>query len=135
MDQVRILPTLTEDNRFFWTGGRDGILRILRCSDCEHWIHPPSPVCPICLASSRPTSVSGAATVHSFTVNYHPWFPGMQVPYVVAIVELPEQSGLRLTTNIVNCQPDQVRIGMAVAVTFCEQEDVFLPLFEPVTHG
>jgi hypothetical protein len=59
----------------------------------------------------------------------------MQVPYVVAIVELPEQSGLRLTTNIVNCQPDQVRIGMAVAVTFCEQEDVFLPLFEPVTHG
>ncbi len=35
--------------------------------------------------------------------TYQPWMPGPEPPYVVAIVELPEQEGLRLTTNIVNC--------------------------------
>ncbi len=54
--------------------------------------------------------------MHTFTVNHQPWMPGPEPPYVVAIVELPEQDGLRLTTNIVNCAPDDVRIGMPVQV-------------------
>ena len=49
----------------------------------------------------------------------------------VAIVELPEQDGLRLTTNIVGCEPDDVRIGMPVQVTFEEYDGVWLPFFEP----
>jgi uncharacterized OB-fold protein len=76
--------------------------------------------------------VSGDAVVHTFTVNHQPWQPGVQVPYVVAIVELPEQDGLRLTTNIVGCAPEEVRIGMPVHVTFEQVDDVFLPLFRPV---
>jgi len=47
-------------------------------------------------------------------------------------VDIEEQEGLRLTTNLVGCQPDEVRIGMAVQVCFEEREDgIFLPLFEP----
>jgi uncharacterized OB-fold protein len=34
-------------------------------------------------------------------------------------------------TNIVGCEPDEVRIGMRVKVVFEHREDVYLPLFEP----
>lgn len=65
-------------------------------------------------------------------MNHQPWFPGMQVPYVIALVELAEQEGLRLTTDLVGCAPEDVRIGMAVRVTFRPvSDDVALPLFEP----
>ena len=75
--------------------------------------------------------MSGRGTVATFTVNHQPWEPGLTVPYVVAIVELVEQAGLRLTTNIVNCPPEQVRIGMPVRLTFVRDEDVYLPMFAP----
>ena len=59
------------------------------------------------------------------------WIHGFDPPYAVAIVELDEQPGLRLTTNVVGCEPDQVAIGMRVRVTFEERDGVHVPLFEP----
>ena len=50
-------------------------------------------------------------------------------------MELVEQKGLRLTTNIYNCAPDDVAIGMAVRVVFEPYEDVWLPMFEPAEDG
>ena len=129
----RLLPRLDDGNREFWTGGQHGELRFWRCQECGWWLHPPSPRCPQCLSKSLAVeAVSGLATLHAFTVNHQPWFPGVEVPYVIAIVELPEQQGLRLTTGIVGCEPDDVRIGMPLRVTFDNYEDVWLPFFEPV---
>ena len=51
-------------------------------------------------------------------MNHQRWMPGLEVPYVIAIVELVEQRNLRLTTNIVGCPPEAVRIGMPVQVRF-----------------
>jgi uncharacterized OB-fold protein len=128
----RILPRVTDSNEFFWTAGKDGRLRFLRCQSCGYWIHPPSVVCPECHSTElAPEQASGTATLHTYTVNHQAWIPGFDPPYVVAIVELPEQEGLRLTTNLVNCELADVRIGMPVRVTFEEWEDVWLPLFEP----
>ena len=128
----RVLPRVTPENEHFWTGGRDGKLRFLRCQSCGYWLHPPSPICPRCLSRElAPEDASGEATVHTFTVNHQPWYPGLDPPYVIAIVELPEQEGLRLTTNIVGCPPEDVTVGMPVRVVFDEYEDVFLPMFEP----
>ena len=56
--------------------------------------------------------------VYAFTVNQYRWLPDMDPPYVVAEVELVEQEGLRLMTNIVECPLDDVRTGMAVEVVF-----------------
>ena len=53
------------------------------------------------------------------------------MPYVIAIVELAEQEGLRFTTDIVSCPVDSVTIDMPVRVVFEQQADVFVPLFEP----
>ncbi len=128
----RILPRITDANEFFWTSGADGHLRFLRCGDCGYWIHPPGPICPVCHSKAlAPEAVAGTAVLHTYTVNRQAWLPGFDPPYVVAIVELPEQEGLRLTTNLVNCALDDVRIGMPVRVVFEQWEDVWLPLFEP----
>ena len=129
----RILPAVTPENEHFWLGGAEGELRFLRCGDCGYWIHPPAPICPMCLSRSvAPEAVSGRATVFTYTVNWQPWIPTLDPPYVVAIVELPEQDGLRLTTNIIGCPPDEVAIGMAVEVVFEEYDGIWLPFFQPL---
>jgi hypothetical protein len=77
--------------------------------------------------------VSGRGTVHSFTINYQPW-DGSPDPWAIILVEFPEQEGLRLTSNMVNCALDDVRIGMHVQVWFEQHDEIFFPLFEPVSQ-
>ncbi|HEX9548782.1 MAG TPA: OB-fold domain-containing protein [Acidimicrobiales bacterium] len=132
--QFRLLPRLTEDNTFFWTSGADGKLRFLRCSKCGYYVHPPSPICPHCLTKTlAPEPVSGRAMVATFTINEQPWIPGFDPPYAIAMVEIDEQPSVRLTTNIVGCPPEAVHIGLRVQVTFEQRDDVWLPLFAPVS--
>ncbi len=75
--------------------------------------------------------MSGRGTLHSYTVNVHPWFPGSE-PYVIALVTVAEQDDVRLTTNLVGCEEDELRVGLEVAVEFEQNEDVWLPVFRPV---
>jgi uncharacterized OB-fold protein len=127
------IPQLNDDNRAFWTAGREGELRIARCAVCGYWIHPPSPRCPRCLSEEvHPTPVSGRGRVYTYTVNERAWSPGLEVPYVIAIVELDEQPGLRLLSNVVHCRPDEMAIDMPVQVTFEDRGEVSVPVFEPV---
>lgn len=129
---VRKLPALTPDTAPFWQGGADGVLNIHRCDACARWFHPPAPMCPRCGSFEvAPRAVSGRAKVLTFTINRQAWTPELSAPYVVAIVELAEQPGLRLLSNVVGCEPDRVAIGMPLQVRFEAHEDVWLPLFEP----
>jgi uncharacterized OB-fold protein len=129
----RLLPRLTDEAAPFWTGGQRGELVFWRCNADGYWIHPWGPVCPQCLSRDiAPQASSGRGVVHSFTVNEQNWNPTMPPPYVVALVELDDQVGLRLMTNIVNCDPSSVAIGQRVRVTFEEHAgDTWIPLFEP----
>ena len=128
----RTLPLLSELNRFYWTSGAEGVMRVLRCQDCGYWLHPPTPLCPKCLSLSlAPEQVSGLATIETFTLNMRAWGPGLAVPFVVAVVDLDEQPGLRVTTNIVGVPPESVAIGQRVRVVFEQDEDVWLPMFTP----
>lgn len=127
------LAELTDLNRFFWTSGADGQLRILRCGDCGAWLHPPAPVCPRCLSAHlSPQIVSGRATVEAVTINYQPWTPEPEVPFAIARVSLEEDPAVRLTTRIVGVAPEAVKIGQRVKVRFEAREEQFLPYFEPV---
>ena len=128
----RPLPQLTDSNRFFWTSGEDGKLRFLCCAECQNYVHPPSPICDKCLSRDLAvTEVSGRATLAAVTVNHQMWMPMIEPPYVVALIEIEEQPGVRLTTNIVQCDEDNLRIGMALEVLFEQYEDVYLPVFRP----
>jgi uncharacterized OB-fold protein len=127
-----VLPEVTPRNQSFWQSGADGVLRFLRCEACATFVHPPAPVCPVCLARAlAPAAVSGRGRVVTYTLCHKAWIPGEPVPYCIAIVELEDQVGLRLTTNIVGCAPETVHIGMPVSVVFEAHEDVYLPLFQP----
>lgn len=131
---MRVPPVLTDLNRDYWTGGFAGELRIRRCRSCRSWQHPPATICRSCWSRDIAAEpVSGKATVEAFTINHQRWSAAAtQDPYVIAIVELAEQHGLRQTTNIINCDPEAVGIGMPVRVVFQTLDEVSLPLFEPV---
>ena len=62
--------------------------------------------------------VSGKATLSAFTVNHRFGFPDLPPPYVVAQVAIVEDPRVRLTTNIVECDPDELELGQTVEVVF-----------------
>ncbi|WP_405624862.1 OB-fold domain-containing protein [Streptomyces sp. NBC_00016] len=129
----RPLPQPTLASTEFWGSGADGVLRIPHCGDCGRHFHPPLPVCPSCRSRAVALApVSGRAVVVGFSVNHQTWLPNFPPPYVVAVVALAEDDRARLTTNIVGCEPDEVRVGLRVRVRFEQlEEDVYVPLFEP----
>ena len=130
---ARILPETTWESRAFWAGGAGGQLLIHRCRSCGRYFHPPAPACFRCRSTDvGPEPVSGRATVAAVSVNVHQWLPGFPPPYVVAIVELADQPDVRLTTNVVDCEPADVYIGMQVEVRFEQWDDVWVPVFRPV---
>jgi uncharacterized OB-fold protein len=130
----RILPSIGDLDRPFWTGGRDGRLMIQRCSACRRWQHPPTADgCPECGGEMAFEAASGRGTVFTYTVNHQQFHPEVPPPYVIAIVELAEQPDLRLPTNLVDVDPDDLACGMPVQVLFERSGDVYVPLFQPVT--
>jgi len=133
----RRLPLLEPPSAFYWTSGADGRLRIQHCDSCGRWQHPPWPRCTACTSEAvTPTAVSGRGRIATFTINFEAWLPGLEVPFVIAAVELEEQAELYVFTNIL-APVDSVRIGMPVSVTFERHDEIFLPMFVPaeVDHG
>lgn len=129
----RPLPVLTPENLAFFTAGKDGRLMIHRCARCGYYVHPPAPVCAECLSVDvAPEAVSGRGTVYTYTVSEYLWHPAFPPPYIIAAVALDEQPSVRLTTNVVGCEPAALWIGMPVRATFLDCGEIFLPLFEPV---
>jgi uncharacterized protein len=126
-------PPVTGRSGDYWRSGANGKLRIACCQSCGHLTHPPLPVCPICHARDlRPKVVSGRGTVYSWTLNRYQWTPGMVPPYVVAQIELVEQSGLLILSNVLECDPAEVFIGMPVEVCFARAGEAYIPLFRAV---
>ncbi|WAC92413.1 thiolase C-terminal domain-containing protein [Mycobacterium sp. Aquia_213] len=129
----RPLPLVTEENEFFWTSGADGKLRLQECQACNALIHPPAPVCRYCRSRDIAVrAVSGRATLAGFTINERFSLPGLVAPYVIAQVAITEDPRVRLTTNIVECDPDGLELGQQVEVAFEQVEDVWFPLFRPL---
>jgi uncharacterized protein len=126
----RPLPLPDPETEFFWEATRRRELHILRCRRCGTYIHLPRPACRRCGSTDLgPERVSGRGVVHSYTVTHFP-LPGYEPPFAVVLVELEEQKGLRLASNLVDVAPEDVEIGMDVEVTFEDAgDDVVLPLF------
>ncbi len=126
------VPQITLDNEYFWTSGADGKLRIQECGDCQSLIHPPQPICRYCRSHNMGVrAVSGRGVLAGFTVNHRFAMPGLPAPYVVAQVAIEEDPRVRLTTNIIDCEFDELELGQTVEVVFEQAQDVWLPLFRP----
>jgi uncharacterized OB-fold protein len=108
-------------------------VRLQKCQHCNRYIFYPRPHCPKCTCTDLEwVPVSGRGKVYSFTIVRRAMIPAYRhdVPYVFAIVELEE--GPRLTTNIVNCDPETVRVDMPVKATYDKvTSEITLLKFEP----
>jgi uncharacterized protein len=116
-------PVVDPDSAPFWEATRRGVLLLPRCDRCAEPIWYPRFFCPVCGGTDTSWfEASGNGVVYTFTVVRKSRREGYAtaVPYVVASVELDE--GPRIFTNIVDCDPETVRIGQRVSVTFATTE-------------
>ena len=132
-DYVKPLPYVHDETRPFWEGTKRHELQIQRCLDCEKFYFYPRSICPHCLSDNTEwVNVSGRGKIYSFTVSHRPASPAFEpdVPYNIAIVELDE--GVRMMSNIVECQNEDLRIDMPVEVVFDDvTPEITLPKFRP----
>jgi len=127
------LPTIEADTAPWWQAAAEGRLLLRRCRSCAAAHLYPRPFCPACWSDDVVwEQASGAAVLYSYSVvrfNDLPPF-AERVPYVAAIVELAE--GPRLTTNLVDCELDDLTVGMPLQVTFRHDADApAAPVFRP----
>jgi len=131
------LPYASWESRGYWEGAGRGELVIQRCEECGTTQHKPRGLCVTCLSDHVEHVVaSGRGHVHTFTVTHQNQMPAFRdaCPYVLAYVELEE--GPRLLTNIVGCEPADVRIGLPVVADFAasgrdDGEAFAVPRFRP----
>jgi len=129
------LPGISEENKPFWDYMKQHEFRVQKCLGCGKLFYPPSMMCPHCHhMESEWVKLSGKAKVYSFIIvrqARHPAF-AKEAPYVVAIIETEE--GIRYTTNIIGCKPEEVYVDMPVDIVYEDVNDkITLPKFKPVS--
>jgi len=128
-----IEPTTSDGSEPFWDGTRRHEFLLPWCRACDAPFWYPREVCPRCLGTEiewRPAA--GAGEVYAVSVQHRPG-PGRDEAdglYAVALVDLAE--GVRVMGNVLNAEPESVRVGQAVRVTWQPLRDGRnLPQFEP----
>jgi uncharacterized OB-fold protein len=92
-----------------------------QCEVCETLFFPPRESCPTCRRKSvgkmKNKKLIGKGKIITYSIVHvaPEQFKG-QAPYPIAIIELDE--GPRLTSQIVDCDLNDIKIGMRVEATF-----------------
>jgi uncharacterized OB-fold protein len=133
-EYLKPLPHPSPDSQPFWDACQRHSLEMQKCSSCGQFWFPPGNRCSHCLSpeySWKP--LTGRGSVVTFTVMRRAYQSGFanELPYTVAVVELAE--GPRMISNVIDCDPDAVTVGMPVEVVFRDcTDEATLPLFRPV---
>jgi uncharacterized OB-fold protein len=128
MSETRRIPAppVSPETREFWDAAAAGRLLVKSCRACgeAHWY--PRALCPYCFsADTEWQPASGRGTIYSYSVMRR-----TAAPYAIAYVTLEE--GVRMLTNIVDCDLDAIRIGQAVEVVFKPSDGgPPVPMFRP----
>jgi uncharacterized OB-fold protein len=130
---VKPVPVASPETAEYWAGAKRHELLIQRCSSCGHHQFYPRVLCTACSGRMLTwVQASGRGTIRSYTVVRRPVSEAYapDVPYIVALVALAE--GPTMMSRIVGIDPDAVRIGCAVDVTFQDwTNEVSVPVFKP----
>ncbi len=126
-------PEVQPWSQAFWDGAKQGKLLIQHCKECDANIFYPRKFCPHCWSAELDwIEASGKGEVFTFSTAYDMVEPKFMedLPYTIAYVDL--QEGVRMMSRIVDCEPDDVKIGMEVQVVWHKLDDeFFLPYFKP----
>ncbi|HEX7166786.1 MAG TPA: OB-fold domain-containing protein [Acidimicrobiales bacterium] len=133
-DATRLEPPVGDVSVPFWEATKERRYVVQWCAACDEPIYYPREVCPRCLSADTLDwrTSRGTGTVYAVSVQHRPANPLMadRVPYAVALVDLAD--GVRVMSNVVNCDPESVRVGDAVRVAWEPLSDGRnLPVFEP----
>lgn len=133
-DYQKPLPVIQPHSQAFWEGTKAGKLLVQQCQDCNAIMSYPRQFCTECWSDNTGwKETSGKGKVFSFSITYEGVEPMFKedLPIVLAWVDLPE--GVRMNTNILDCNPADVKIGMDVEVVYKDvSEEISLPYFRPV---
>ena len=133
---VPMADALTEP---YWAAAREHRLVIQRCTACGTFRHLPSELCGHCQAAEHEwVESAGRGTVFTFTIAGHPVHAATAaaVPYNVVIVELDDCGGVLVPSNVVDCEPSDVAIGMALELVWDQVNDeVSIPRFRRIASA
>lgn len=134
------LPVVIDIDKEFWEGAQNNKLLLQKCLDCNRFQFFPRPVCVSCFGTNLNwEETKGVGTVYTFTlVRWSPIPLFMKQiqdtgkPYVLATIDLDE--GARIISRIIGCEPEEVKEGMRVKVTFVELDGsgFKVPYFQPL---
>lgn len=122
-------PRVNADTASFWEGCREHKLRFQRCHCCGNVRWPAAYLCPECLSSDAElVELFREGVLYSYVVMHKPFHPSVEdkVPYVVATVNLAE--GVRILTNLVDCDLETLRCGDKVRIDFEDSETYSRPV-------
>ena len=130
------LPVITDLTRPFWTAAKNRKLVLQKCQRCGTFNFHPKPWCIEC--GSRElvwTDAKPAGSVYSFTIsrtvamNFQGW--EKDLPVLMCLIDLDD--GARMYGQVTDCSPEQMRIGMRVAVHFEDiSDEAGIPKFRPM---
>lgn len=116
----------------FWGNLKEHRFTAQRCSGCGRFRFPPRAMCSECLSLQADWApLSGRGKVYSHTTYHRAWHPAYEekVPYNVSLIDLEE--GIRMVSNVVDCAPEDVYVGMPVELIYDDLPDYTLPKFRP----
>lgn len=117
-------PVPDEADKPFWDACNEGRLVIQNCTACNQLQHPPEAVCRKCGSADHQEwkQVSGRGKVHGGMVVHDCRIGVMQPdqPFNVAIIELEEDPGVQLLSNLPGTTLDEIPHGATVQVEFQE---------------
>tara|TARA_B100000029_G_scaffold85079_1_gene75653 strand:+ start:911 stop:1318 length:408 start_codon:yes stop_codon:yes gene_type:complete len=90
-----------------------------KCGDCNSIFLGERQVCSNCTARGKiePIKLSNKGKLYSYSITFRS-FPGIDVPYISAIVDL--EGGGTVKGNLIDCEPDpeKIEFDMPVEVVF-----------------
>lgn len=134
---TRPRPVPDAVSAFYWAAAARGELAVLACDGCGLAHHPPDVACPHCGAAAlTPRTVSGRGTVFAACLVRQAFDAAFTdaLPYPLVLVELDDEPGVRVLTNLADGAgwAEPIAVGTPVEVTFEQHDDWVLPQFRVV---
>jgi uncharacterized OB-fold protein len=128
---LRPEPIPTNITQQFWDAARNEEFLLQYCTETGKAQFFPRPVSVFTGGRALEwRKSSGKGEVYSFTVTRRGPPPFRDVgPYIIATIELDE--GVRVMSNVIDCEPEDIAIGMKVELAWAEAGDYKFPVFRP----
>src|ERR1700751_4918935 len=129
MTEPRPLPEATPVSLPFWQALSEHRILVQYSPSLGRHVFYPRPLAPGTLADDLEwREIDGAGSVYTFTMAQRPTAPPWAdaVPQILAVVQW--DAGPRFSTELVDVDPADVRVGMRVRPVFCNIPDTGVTL-------